>query len=175
MQAFLEVQKATMLAYLSGRGSPAAGRAPMGTDGHDVGLREHEPSRRRWSRCRRGQCRPAIAPDSAESGEQRPARRRGHVKRRTRRFTPEREAATLTATSSTVGPWSRPRRARIGRRSRPAARDRPRSDGLPDRDPGARPRYGGRPGDRLDQAGRDPGETARRVSRIEGPVGFRRR
>ena len=28
----------------------------------------------------------------------------------------------------------------------PAARDRPRSDGLPDRDPGARPRHGGRPG-----------------------------
>ena len=53
---------------------------------------------------------------------------------------------------------------------RAPAGDRPRPDGIPDRDPGPGPRHRGRPRHRLDQARRDPGQAPRRIPRAEGPV-----
>ena len=110
---------------------------------------------------------------------------RRRMARRAIRSTTDGSLAIGRTAEAARRPWSSRRRARrdacrgteprprVGRR--PAPRDRPRADGLSRRDARARPRPGGRPRDRLDQARRDPRHAPRVGRRPRSRVRLRGR
>ena len=142
MRTFLDVQRETMLAYLASE--PASG---LSSDVSNLKSQTSEPSRvvNRSRETTPGATRPE-APAQGEAqgsaaGMTSPARARD-----------ARDHGIIT-----------PSRSREPRG--PTARDRARADGVPRRDAPPRSRPGGRPGDRLHQARRDPREPARRFTR----------
>ena len=151
MQMFLEVQRSTMLAYLSGRGAGTPPPSSFTAEFKDR-ARNHAAARSNAPHANGdagvARARPTAEDESPRSGS--PPGAYGD-----RQIGCRAEWKTARARSE-PGASAGPRRNHVT-----AARNRARSDRLSDRDARPRPGYGSRPGNRFHQASRDPRQNAR--------------